>query len=101
MEQKEKMKEIEKKSKIDKVNHELNILQNKNKTQLEENESNKHLEIQEKKIEDAKNQELLKNEFSFQERFMEQQIDAQQDEMLLQMWGFQMMNNHINNENHN
>lgn len=32
---------------------------------------------------------------------MEKQIDAQQDEMLLQMLGFQMKNTYINNENHN
>ena len=75
---------------------------NKNPAINEENESNKYLEQQEKKIEKAKNQELLKNQFSLEERFMEQQIDAQQDEMLLQMMAAQMMLNYqMNNENNN
>ena len=65
------MKEFEKKSKIDKNNYELNILQNKNKTEFEENESNKYLEQEQKKIEKAKNQDLLKHQFSLEERFME------------------------------
>ena len=101
MKQKEKMKEIEEKSKIDKDNYELNILQNKNKTEFEENESNKFMEQQEKKIENQKKQELLKNQYSLEERLINQHIEAQQDEMLLQMLGFQMMNNQMNNENHN
>ena len=59
------------------------------------------MEEQEKKIENQKKQELLRNQYSLEERFMEQQIDAQQDEMLLQMLGFQMMNTQFNKENHN
>lgn len=102
MEQKEKMSEIEKKIKNDKDKHNLNILQNKNKTEFKEDESKKYLEQQEKKIENDKNQELLKINYSFQEGFMEQMIDAQQDEMLLQMMATQMMaNNRMNNENNN
>ena len=101
LEQEEKMKEYEKKSKIDKDNYELTILRNQNKTELEENELKKYLEQQEKKIENEKKQELLKNQYSLEERFMEQQIDAQQDEMLLQMMAANMMvNNQMNNSNH-
>jgi hypothetical protein len=96
------MKEIEQKSKTDKDNYELNILKNKNETEFQEYESNKYLEQQEKKIENEKAKELLKNEFSFQERIMMNQMDAQKDEMLLQMLAAQMMfNNQMNIANHN
>jgi hypothetical protein len=102
LDQKKKMKEIEQKSKIDKDNYELNILKNKNETEFQEYESNKYLEQQEKKIENEKAKELLKNEFSFQERIMMNQMDAQKDEMLLQMLAAQMMfNNQMNIANHN
>ena len=42
----------------------------------------------------------MKNQFSLEERFMEQQIDAHEDERLFQMMAAQMILNHqMNNEN--
>ena len=96
------MGEIERKKIIDEKQHQLNIFQNKNETELKENESKMYLEQQTNSIENERRQELLRNQYSFEERFIEQQMEALNEENLLQMMAIEMMNkNRMNNANQN
>ena len=82
----------------DKKIHDLNIMKNKNMTELKENELEKDLERNQDAKQKQKDLELLKAENEKEEKLMMQEIEKQKDDLLLQMMMTQMMMAHQMNQ---